>query len=116
MSLRGQIIDLLTRHRFTLADEKLCQAEIAGVLTASGLAFEREVHLGPSDIIDFMVGNVGIEIKVKGARRAIYRQLERYCAYEAVGQIVLGTNVPMNLPLEINGKPTAIAAIGRGWL
>lgn len=116
MNLSGRIIQLLTTHRLPLSDEKLLQAEIAGVFSAAGLAYRREVHLGPRDIVDFMVGSVAVEIKIKGARRAIYRQLERYCNYTEVGAIVLATNVPMSLPATILTVPTAIAALGRGWL
>lgn len=125
MTLRRDILLLLTTRTFPLSDEKALQVEMAAAFTAAGIAFEREVHLGAGDIIDFMafadggeclnVG-LGIEVKIKGARRAIFRQVERYCGYPAVREIILATNVPMNLPYEINGKPTAIAALGRGWL
>jgi hypothetical protein len=120
MSLRADILKLLTTHTFPLSDEKTLQAEMARAFTAAGIDFAREVHLGPGDIIDFMVGTtigaIGIEVKIKGARRAIFRQVERYCGYPAISEIILATNVPMSLPYEINRKPTAIAALGRGWL
>lgn len=116
MSQRADIIKLLTTQRFPLSDEKVLQREMAFVFTAAGIKFEREVHLGPGDIVDFMVGDLAIEVKIKGARRAIFRQVERYCGYPAVAAIILATNVPMALPIDINGKPTAIAALGRGWL
>lgn len=129
MSLRATIIHLLTTHRLPLSDEKQLQAAIAGVLKAAALHFAREVYLGPRDIVDFMVypdpvfdqlggARVGaaIEVKIKGNRRDIYRQVERYCGHAAVGEIVLATNVPMALPEFIDGKPTGIAALGRGWL
>lgn len=117
MNLSARIIELLTTHRLPLADERLLQQAIGDVFEVGALDFEREVRLAPGDIIDFMVeGSVAVEVKIKGSRRAIYRQLERYCGHDAVASIVLATNVPMALPLEINGKPTAIAALGRGWL
>jgi hypothetical protein len=56
---------------------------------------------------------VAIEVKIGGSRRAIYRQLERYCLHERVGGIILATNVAMTLPVDINHKPTAIAHLGR---
>src|ERR1700693_133607 len=101
MMLSGRIIELLTTHRLPLADEKLLQASISDVFEAASLDFEREVHLGPRDIVDFMVeGGIAVEIKIKGNRRDIYRQLERYCAHDAVTAIVLATNVPMALPID----------------
>lgn len=110
------IVGLLTTHRLPLSDEKLLQLSISDVFEAAALDFEREVSLGDGDIVDFMVGDLAIEVKIKGERRAIFRQLERYCRHDAVGRILLATNVPMMLPVEIMGKPTAIAALGRGWL
>jgi hypothetical protein len=120
--LRAHIIDLLNRHRLPLSDEKVLQAEMAIVFESAGLSFRREVGLNDKDIVDFMVDeradlkSIAIEVKIGGSRRAIYRQLERYAAHDAVGSILLATNVPMSLPAEIEGKPTSIAALGRGWL
>jgi hypothetical protein len=62
------------------------------------------------------IPGIAIEVKIGGSRRAIFRQLERYCEHKSVGSIVLATNVPMTLPCEINGKPTSIANLGMGWL
>lgn len=121
--LRAHILDLLIRHRLPLSDEKQLQAEMAKVFEVAKLSFRREVRLDARDIVDFMVDDllplaprIAIEVKIGGSRRAIFRQLERYAEHDAVGEIVLATNVPMNLPAEINGKPTAIAALGMGWL
>lgn len=124
MTLRAHIVHLLTSHRLSLSDEKQLQEQIAIVLSGDGLYFRREHRLAPGDIVDFLVLNqaeaplagVAIEIKIKGNRRDIYRQLERYCGHAAVTEIVLATNVPMGLPSDILGKPASVAALGRGWL
>ncbi|MDP1866984.1 MAG: hypothetical protein Q8L13_11675 [Bradyrhizobium sp.] len=116
-SLRAQIIDILTTRRWPLSDEKALQPLIETEFAAAGIAgVRREVHLGPHDIVDFMIGGLAIEVKVKGQRRSIFRQLERYCSYAEVSEIILATNVPMSLPPEICGKPARVAALGRGWL
>jgi hypothetical protein len=107
---------LLISHRLPLSDEKILQAEMASVFLGAGIAFDREVRLGDGDIVDFMVGGTAIEVKIKGARRAIYRQLERYARHERVAAILLATNVPMGLPALIGGKPAAVAELGRCWL
>ncbi|MCG6204178.1 hypothetical protein LPW26_05995 [Rhodopseudomonas sp. HC1] len=120
----GRIIDLLQRYRLPLSDEKRLQEDMLGVLTGDGLIARREVHLGDGDIVDFFVishdilplRGLAIEVKIKGSRRAIYRQLERYCAHDEVEQIILATNVAMTLPATIGGKPAFVANLGRAWL
>lgn len=124
MSLGAHIVDLLQRQRLPLSDEKRLQEAMADVLVADGLYIRREYTLGEGDIVDFLVlsdtilplRGTAIEVKIGGSRRAIYRQLERYCAHEAVEEIVLATNVPMSLPPSIDGVDAFIAQLGRGWL
>jgi hypothetical protein len=126
VSLRPLIVDVLNRYRLPLSDEKALQSAIADMLALEKVPFQREVRLSEKDIVDFMVGEgallqplgqaCAIEVKIGGARRAIFRQVERYCAHPQVSEIVLATNMPMALPWEINGKRTAIAHLGRGWL
>jgi len=111
------IVQLLETIPLMLGDEKLLQAETATRLDSAGINYRREVRLSEHDIIDFMIeGGVAIEMKIKGGRHAIYRQCERYCMFDAVRTLVLATNVAMSLPAMINGKPTHVASLGRGWL
>jgi hypothetical protein len=119
---RGQpyaafIARILETRRFTLGDEKLLQAEMAEFFAAEHFAVEREKALGDGDICDFFIaGQVAVEVKIKGARRAIFRQCRRYCAHDEVKALVLATNIAMGLPKLINGKPTFVASLGAGWL
>ena len=116
---RGEAFDLvrlIETHRFDLSDEKTTQAEIAQMLAAARLAYRREVNLGDGDIVDFMVGDIAVEVKIKGSRLAIFRQCERYCNRTAVAALVLATNVAMSLPLHILGVRVHVASLGRGWL
>lgn len=126
MSTRQLIVDIFARYRLPLSDEKALQADIAKVLEMELVPFTREVRLDDKDIVDFMVGPgallqplqaaCAIEVKIGGSRRAIYRQIERYCEHPQVAEIVLATNVPMSLPFEVLGKRTAIAHLSRSWL
>jgi hypothetical protein len=116
MILRAQIVHILTSHRLPLSDEKQLQEAMAVVFSAANLTFQREVRLADGDIVDFMVGVTAVEVKIKGNRRDIYRQIERYCTHAAVAELVLATNVPMSLPAFINGKAVSVAHLGRGWL
>lgn len=110
------IIRLLQSRRFTLSDEKRLQAEIDEVLTDSGIEHEREYRLDAGSIIDFFIDGIGAEIKVKGGRSEIFRQLERYAAFDEVKQLILVTNVPMGCPPEINGKPVYVVNLAKAWL
>lgn len=128
MSCRQLIVDIFGRYRLPLSDEKDLQAKIAEMLALEKVPFVREVRLDGEgrDIVDFMVGPgatlqpleaaCAIEVKIGGSRRAIFRQIERYCEHPSVAEIVLATNVPMSLPFEVKGKRTAIAHLGRSWL
>jgi hypothetical protein len=112
-----ELIALAHRHRFDLQDEKRTQVQIAGMLTAAGVPFEREVRLSDEDIVDFLVaGGIALEVKIKGPRMPIFRQLERYAQHNVVEAIVLFTSVSMLLPGEIGGKPAAVASLSRGWM
>ena len=63
-----------------------------------------------------MVDSVGMEVKLKGAAMAIYKQCERYCSYPKVEELILITNRSMGFPKEINGKATYLLSLGKGWL
>lgn len=112
----NRIADLLARHRFLVDDEKRLQEDIGKALFDAVIGFEREVRLAPGDIIDFVSDRVGIEVKVKGGKRAILRQLERYAESDLIDYLILVTAVALGLPEMIKGKPVRIVSIGRGWL
>lgn len=112
----GQIVELVHSHRLPLHNEKATQAKLEEVLRAHGFDFEREARLSAEDIPDFMVGSLAVEVKLKGGKRDIYRQLCRYAEHERVARILLVTNAAMMLPPDINGRATYIANLGRAWL
>lgn len=111
-----ELVRLIERLRLPLAREKVLQRELAPHLDRVGVDIRREHDLGDGDIIDFLIDGVGLEIKIKGQRRAIFRQCERYCGHDALQALVLATNVAMGLPSTILGKPVFVASLGRGWL
>lgn len=112
-----RIISILRPLRLTLADEKRLQCEMADAFTAAGLPFEREVRLSQRDVIDFVLdGGTGIEVKVKGGKRDIFHQVERYAEHDAISELLLVTNVPMGMPEEVCGKPVYVHHLFRAWL
>lgn len=116
MTHAAEIVSLLGRQRFRMDNEKLLQQQVGLVLITAGIAFEREHVLSPGSRIDFLAGDVGIEAKIKGRRRAILRQCERYCAHDAIAALIVITNAAMGLPPEIAGKPLYVVELGKAWL
>ncbi len=97
----------LAAFRYDLTSEDSIQVGIAGVLRAGGVAFERETRLSSRDRLDFLVGDVAIEVKLKGTVNDLLRQLSRYTEHESVGEllVVTGRVQLSGLPEQIVGKP-----------
>lgn len=110
------IADALRRAPLRRSSEAVLQIDIAEALAGGGFVADREASLGPGDRPDFICGQVVIEAKVRYPKRAIYRQLERYAAYDHVAALILVTGTAMGLPAEIKGKPVHVVSLGIGSL
>jgi hypothetical protein len=102
------VLAALSRVRIAGSNERVCQDALEQALTAAGLEFRREEALGPADRIDFLVGDVGIEVKMQGSRGAIIRQLGRYAKHGEVRELILASSVRRilySIPPEVLGKP-----------
>lgn len=108
-----QVVAAVRARRFRHVHEDELQLGIAEVLAAAGLEAEREVRLSPRDRIDFLVGTVGVEVKVAGTAAAAKRQLERYAESDRVEELVLVTDRVQAgaQPATINGKPLRVVAL-----
>lgn len=111
-----QIIDLLKRFQFNPENEKKLQVQMATVFKNNNVAFRREYYLNDDNHIDFLIGDIGIEVKIKGSKNEIYKQLERYCKFEEVNTIILVTTMSMGMLKEISGKPVRYINLNRAWL
>ena len=100
----------------------LCQGEydlhslVASALSQAGISYAHEVPLAPRCRIDFLVGDVGIEIKKgKPRERQLLVQMEKYAMSPAIGALVVLVERSANLPLYVCGKPCVILSINRLW-
>ncbi len=112
----NELIIRLQKRRFNPENEKILQGQIEKSLADAGVLFEREVVLDKGSRIDFMVGDIGIEVKIKGQKREIYKQCERYCGFESIKKLILLTSKSMGIDEEILGKPVYFININRAWL
>ncbi|MCP4573311.1 MAG: hypothetical protein GY838_13230 [bacterium] len=97
----------LIHDYYTFDTETELQIGISRRLQAAGVHHRREVQLTPTDRIDFMIGKLGAEVKTKGSRSALLRQLHRYAKSEEVEALLLITTSPplARIPDEIAGVP-----------
>lgn len=113
-----EIAKTLFSRKFHYKDEKELQHGIGLVLTELGVDWKAEVVLTPKDRIDFMVGEIGIEVKVDFPEAAVTRQLWRYAQHDKIKALILVTtrSKHRDLPAEINGKPLFVVWLLNSFL
>lgn len=114
MSRVQQLYQVLKNVRFPVSDEKLTQQKIAVLICPLG--FEREYRLDEKNIPDFFAEGVAVEVKIKGQRTAIYKQLQRYAKFEQVKILVLISGRAMGLPADVDGKPVYYINLSKAFL
>ncbi len=100
-----QVREALARYRLPVSVELAMQDAVESALRGERLPFRREVKRG-GDRIDFLVGSVGVELKVKGSASEVLRQLERYAAWDEITELLLVTSKGAHraLPERVGGK------------
>ncbi len=85
-------------------------------LENGGIPCQHEVPLAPRCRIDFLCGDVGIEIKRgKVDRRRVLNQLTRYAECSQIAALILLTEGTVALPNTIHGKPVTLICLNRLW-
>ncbi|HMJ83794.1 MAG TPA: hypothetical protein VK504_11535 [Vicinamibacterales bacterium] len=114
---------LLNLASFRYSNEAELQAGVAEVLTASGFGFDpisdREVILSPTDRIDFLIGTVGVEVKIGGSPAEIFRQLMRYAESPRIESLIVVTNkvrIARGLPGSVLQKPLDVISLAEAAL
>lgn len=98
------------------AAEDELHAQVAQALGAAGIEAAHEARLAPRCRIDFLAGEIGIEIKKKRPERAkLIAQLARYAACPQVRALVVVAPRGVNLPRRIGGKSVTMIALERLW-
>ena len=114
-----RIINILKTQRFVFKDEKDLQFQISTTLTNLEINHGREFEFIPGcgDIIDFMIPDyIGMEIKIKGGKTDIYKQIRRYCKHSTILHLILVTTRNMQLPKDIEGCKCYVVNLNQAWL
>lgn len=75
-----------------------------------------EAKLGPRCRVDFLVGDVGVEVKRGKVSPSLLRaQASRYLEKPALGALVLVCTRGVTLPAALHGKPLYVFGLNRLW-
>lgn len=113
--LLGAITAVLSTSRYFYTNEVDLHRHIDKTLTRVGIPFEGEVRLSPRDRIDYMVGPLGVEVKVAGKTEPLRRQLARYAEHDQVEALLVVTTQRrhrIELPTHIGGKTLSVLVVG----
>jgi hypothetical protein len=85
-------------------------------LEKHGFSPLHEVRLAPHKRIDFMCGDIGIEIKRgRPTAKALLPQLEKYLECEELSALIVIVERTANLPRSILGKPVRLLSLNKLW-
>lgn len=107
------IVQKLTTLRANTHGERELQDAIHVALSAAMGGVEREVQIAPGCRIDFRCGVVGIEVKTKGSRQELLRQVVRYLDQPSIEALVVVTRGMhhRDLPTTLRGKPLHVVRL-----
>ena len=91
-------------------------AAVARALEQAGLNCRHECPIAPRCRIDFLAGNIGIEVK-KGRPTlgTLKKQLARYLASDQIDGLLVVMQKGVSLPDRIAGKPVQVLSLNRQW-
>lgn len=113
----SRIIRALSALRIPLiTNEYQLHEHIAAALRDGGFVIQHEVSLAPRCRIDFLIDDVGIEVKRgKPQKAAILRQCQRYLASDQLNALILVLDTHISLPNSLGGKPLITFGLNRLW-
>lgn len=89
---------------------------VARALEDAGIDFSHEVPLGKGRRIDFLCGEIGIEVKRgRPAPGLLTKQLAGYLQSERLTALILVTERSASVPPLIGGKPVKVLSLNRLW-
>ena len=119
LTVEDRVVAALQAHRFHVTEEAQLHEAIGRVLTMAGLAPEHEAKIGPRDRIDFLIDDVGLEVKLGGTNAHIAEQLTRYASSTKVRTLLLLTTrmrYQVFDGLTLHGKRVRVVRLVGGFL
>jgi hypothetical protein len=106
-----ELVVLLERNVCPVGDEYAVQESIRETLDANHIEYSREFRFDANDRVDFLVGDLALEVKTAGSIHSVMRQLMRYSLQGSVSVVLLFTTRARlcKMPNELSGKPLLVA-------
>lgn len=88
---------------------------VARALEEAQIPFIHEARLEKGARIDFLAGNIGIEVKKQTGRSVLLKQIGRYLDSQSVSCLIVATRRGVDLPAKVHGKPVYTVCLSRNW-
>lgn len=115
--LTAAILNALQTIRIpAMPEEYEIHSAIETALTEYSIDFIHEAKIGTGCRIDFLCGDIGIEVK-KGRPVAsvLKKQITRYLSCESVNVLIVVLQKPCKLPAHVCNKEVHIVSLERLW-
>lgn len=112
----SQLAKHISSARYRWSSEADLQDGLEQLFQILMLNYEREVKLADGERIDFMVGRVGVEVKIKGTQTSVLAQLERYAPHVDELVLVTGRLQLTRMPETVGGVPLTVVPLMRSLL
>lgn len=86
------IAELIHHAKFTYRNEVDLHRGLNALFVMAGLRVTPEAVLAAGERIDFIIGPIGIEVKIKGSTPQVLAQLQRYADTGKVRKLILVTS------------------------
>lgn len=110
MDKTDSLISTLKTWKLATWNEKELQSCIEIVFKDAGIEHQREVPVGEG-IIDFLVGDIGLECKIGAKKAAVLEQLSRYAIDERISNLLLVTTIAAHRSIDgitLRGKQVRV--------
>lgn len=89
---------------------------VSETLRSKNIAFLYEYRLSPSARIDFISGDIGIEVKKSTVKNnQLIKQLEKYAQSDEISKIIVITTKSVCINDKINNKEIIVVNLNKNW-
>lgn len=112
--MEEEIKKILKSYSFSFKDEYDLQDALEEIFITHNIEYEREKTLSKDSQIDFLLGNLGLEVKVKGSVDSVWKQTKKYLQY--LDKILIVTSQSKHLQIAECDEPIEVYLVSISYL